>query len=513
MSIPLPVSVQRPSMLKKESISPNNQACVPTNPCPCPPFPFPNVECDALYLTTSHRHLESRDKNPSPLDSEVPPLSNQSSPSPSPGPSPPAPVGLGLGCHGSFSDQNSSFYSNGAAAEEVLVRGAAPEHEIECALDTMTSIHLLEYEGDMRKLKLEDQLSRQPSPPGRLWPRAADGSSPVISEESFGTRLVDIDRYRGSASGRQHLQNLQTRSSGDSSGSTTQTSTPRVPERARQDPNGDETGFCTDGRGGSLVQGVADRLFGHGFHTRSRSQSGPPIMERAGVLDRSPAFQTEPSGTSFACIFAVRLPQDGNTGAPLSRLGRPLVPDAIATDRLTVVATYHPSYRYLVVDVLDYCHCPAGFESTQIADLIYMQNNGYMPPYCIWPMQSYSPERYQVTPQWSLCTTNANGLDVLYVSDINVLVQRVAGCMYRVNEARHMSKSAHRRYMDSISQSCSEVCQVELFSKVSGLSPEPMCATVSMDFYRSAALEWVILGAQPSHQLPHSRFGIPVRPR
>ena len=381
------------------------------------------------------------------------------------------------------------------------MRGAAPEHEIEVVLNTMILTHRLEYEGDRRKLELEDQLSRQPSHPGRSWPRAAD-SSPVTPE----------DRFCGFASGRLRLQNLQTRPSGDSSGSASPTSTPRAPERAQQGPSGSEMGFCEGGQGECLAQGVADRPFGLGPQTRTRSHSGPPIMERAGVLDRESAFQTEPSETSsFACIFTVQIPKDGNTEAPLSRLGRPLVPDAIATDRFTVVATYHPSCRHLVVDVLDYCHCacPAGFESTQVADLVYLQNNGYMPPFCVWPMQSYSPERYQVASQWSLCTTNANGQDVLCVSDVDVLVQRVAGCMYRVNETRHVSRSVHRRHMDIISQSCLEV---ELFSKVSGLSREPMYATVSMDFYRNAALEWMTLGAQPGRQLSHSRFGMPIRP-
>ena len=380
------------------------------------------------------------------------------------------------------------------------MRGAAPEHEIEIVLNTMISTHRLEYEGDRRKLELEDQLSRQPSHPGRSWPRAADGSSPVTPE----------NRFCGFASERLRLQNLQTRPPGDPSGSASQTSTPRAPERAQQGPSGSEMGFCAGGQGESLVQGVADRLFGPGIHTWSRSHSGPPIVERAGVLDREPAFQTEPSEiSSFACIFMVQIPKDINTEVPLSRLGRPLVPDAIATDRLTVVATYHPSCRHLVVDVLDYCHCPAGFESTQIADLVYLQNNGYMPPFCVWPMQSYSSERYQVASQWSLCTTNANGQDVLCVSDADVLVQRVAGCMYRVNETRHVSRGTHRRHINIILQSCSEA---ELFSKVSGLSREPMYATVPMDFYRNAALEWMTLGAQPDHQLPHSRFGMPIRP-
>ena len=391
-----------------------------------------------LYLTTLHKHKESPDKDSSPLDSEMPSLSNQSSPSPSPGPSPPALVELGLDCQGSFPDRSSSFYSGGTAAEEVLVRGAAPEHEIEIVLNTMISAHRLECEGDRRKLEL-----------------------------------------------------------------------PRAPERAQQGPSGREMGFCAAGQGESLAQGVPDRLSGLGLHTRGGSHSGPPIAERVGVLDREPAFQTEPSGnTPFACIFMVQIPKDDNTGVPLTRLGRPLVPDTIATDRLTVVATYHPSCRHLVVDVLDYCHCPAGFESTQIADLIYLQNNGYMPSFCAWPMQSYSSERYQVASQWSLCTTNANGQDVLCVSDVDVLVQRVAGCMYRVNETRHVSRGAHRRHMSVVLQSCSEV---ELFSKVSGLWREPMYAAVPMDFYRDVALEWMTLGAQPGHQLPHSRFGMPIR--
>ncbi|KAI5812344.1 hypothetical protein BZA77DRAFT_324333 [Pyronema omphalodes] len=263
------------------------------------------------------------------------------------------------------------------------------------------------------------------------------------------------------------------------------------------------------------MNGVNNRL---SDHARNESriltnyrQSRPIEMERPGVLDRNPAYITEPSGASFAAIFTVAIPQVHSIGAPISRLGRPIIADATDINVYTVVATYHPVYRHVVIDMMDYCHCPVGFESGQIADLIYLQANKYLPPYSTWPVQNYGSQRYHVTSKWSLCTPCANGTDYLYVSDVDVLAQRITGCMWRINEGRNLSDAEHSRFIENISEGCEEVCEVELFSKARSMRRNPRYTTVSMDFSRNAVYEWRPLTGQPHHQLPHSRNAMPIR--
>ncbi|KAF8534424.1 hypothetical protein BDD12DRAFT_913434 [Trichophaea hybrida] len=420
-----------------------------------------------------------------------------------------SPVGLGLDYYETHSiQQPAPFYGQVKEAIPDKLTEDSPQ-EIESLLDCLVSNHQVEY---LHHIEKQEKLSRNPSSSSTSSrPKLQTVDSSPITEEITRTDLFDNDRY-GNYHSQQRFANYRTRSYGNTPGNI-QTSFSNTPTHINERSNDDclipfHLGNSDQEQ---IIKGITDRLLEVGFHRRNRSNSGPPAMERAGVLDRNSTFQTEPSGTSFACIFTVQIPQSGHISAPLSRLGRPLIPDGIATDKFTVVATYHPSYRHLVVDILEYCHCPAGFESSQIVDLMYLQNSAYLPPYCIWPIQSYSSQRYQVTSQWSLCTTNANGHDILYVSDLDVLVQRIASCMYRANEGRNMSKSAHRRYIESISEGCVDVCQVELYSKAARLSRRPMFTTASIDYRRSAVLDWRPLIARPGSQLPHSRCIMPIR--
>ncbi|KAA8905981.1 hypothetical protein FN846DRAFT_949461 [Sphaerosporella brunnea] len=379
--------------------------------------------------------------------------------------------------------------------------------EIEGLLDTMLPHHQVEYEHDLEEIEREKKLSRQSSTSSRgsrriLRPKDFDGSSPATEEV---IRSPNFQRYTGRISDRRRLSYGST--TGDSSGSETPSTTSPYTE---QIPKGKAVRILTTIHNKDreeIINGIADRLIKAG---RNRSLSGPPTMEGFGVLDRSSSFKTPPTGTSFATIFTVEIPR-GNFKAPLTRLGRPLIPVGVTTNKYTAVATYHPSYRHLVVDLMDYCFCPAGFDSTLHVDLVYLQNIGYLPTYHTWPVQEYAAKRYEVAPEWSLCTNNADGLDILFVSDLDVMTQRIATCMFRAYEGRTMSKAAHARYLDSIADGCVDVVEAELTCMTTSLDRVPTHGTVSVDYHSSAAMDWIPLTAHPSHQLPHSRDGMPIR--
>jgi hypothetical protein len=261
-----------------------------------------------------------------------------------------------------------------------------------------------------------------------------------------------------------------------------------------------------------IVRGITDRLMEVGFRPkgRSRSHSSPSPMKPLAIVDRKSTFSTAPTGSSFGCIFTVKMPTI-RYNAPLTRLGRPLIANGIPTEKFTVVATFHASYRQFVIDILEHSYlCPVGFDSSQIVDLIYMQKRGYLPEYCIWPAQPNVHKRYQVSSQWSLCTPSADGLDVLYASDLDVLVQRIASSMYRVSETRTMSKNGQTFFLDSISEGGTDFCQAAVFSNLRALEREPMFTNVSMDYTVSAVLDWMPLNANPEKQLPHSREAMPI---
>ena len=255
-----------------------------------------------------------------------------------------------------------------------------------------------------------------------------------------------------------------------------------------------------------VVEELTTQLLGLSHKKRNRSSSDP----HARTLDHSSRFMAEPSGTSFVAIFTVKVCFQ-NYIVPLSRLGRPIVPEGVLADKYTVVATYHPAHRHLVVDVMGYCYCPSGFDSSSVADLIYLQQSGYIPAFRNWPMQSYSSVGYQVSNQWSLCTTSADGLDILYVSDLGVMAQRLAGAMFRMHECRSLDENAHNLFLQSISEECDERIRDELTTSVCRYGNKSGYANVSVDFNKSAAIKWRSLVGQLGKQLPHSRNVMPFR--
>jgi len=383
--------------------------------------------------------------------------------------------------------------------------------EIEDLLETMLVGHRVEYEQDVMKTKQDDESARVKAKEGnRNRPPmiCRERTTPTPMTEDL-IRTVDIPKY-GAA-----------RRSVSRTGSDDVSSRPPKQKAPANAPSRGEK-LKWDGRAMTIPNNIqnkdrdeiiSDMIADHLNSRRGRRNSGsslPFSTDRPGVVDRASTFQTAPTGSSFASIFTVLIPPAGYR-APLSRLGRPLVPDSIYCDKYTVVATYHPSYRHLVIDMLDYCHTPAGFDSSLIVDLVYLQESGYLPSYLVWPPQDHSFKRYQVVSQWSLVSTNASGIDYLYVSDMGVLAQRIAGAMYRAHECKEMSKAAHRRYLDSISEVCPDEIEVELVTKATGLGPTPVYANVPTDYNISASLNWRPLSNHPNHQLPHSRDGMPTK--
>jgi hypothetical protein len=389
--------------------------------------------------------------------------------------------------------------------------------EIEGLLDRMLSQHEIDYVRDRANMQTEEKLSRNSSTSSRtstrkiLRPQGFDGSdsSPItkefIEKTDWHTYGVYSKPKRMPSSSPSYGSTFTVDSSGIGTPS---------PASAHNDlvSKGKSVKVLTtiqnkDREREQIINGIAERLLRAG---RNRSLSGPPDMEGTGVLDRSSTFRSPPDGTSFATIFTVQIPK-GDFKAPLTKLGRPLVPDGIVTNKYTAVATYHPTYRHLVIDLMEYCLCPAGFDSNLLVDLVYLQNTGYLPTYLTWPIQEYAAKRYQVASEWSICATKANGHDILFVSDLDVMVQRIAGCMFRAHEGRTMSKTGHARFLHSISQGCNEVVEAELTCKAASLHRKPTYGTVCVDYNRSAAIEWMSLTAHPNHQLPHSRDGMPIK--
>jgi hypothetical protein len=383
--------------------------------------------------------------------------------------------------------------------------------KIEEMLDTLLTHHRDQYDRDVEKMRAEELLqgrstSGKGGRPQPILNTFGKASSPV-TEEIVRHDFSDLGRYtRPSARNRERNRDFNARNFPNS-----------PPElsghRDDQDPSRWDKGYI------SIPPSIADRLLkitealeADGILEVGRAHNrGTPRRTPAVVLGRNTTFRTQPSGYSFACIFTVKIPK-GNYNAPLSKHGRPLIPDGIPIEKLTVVATYHPSYRHVVMDILDYAFpCPVGFDSGQLVDLVHLQNCGFIPPYSIRPDQPFSLDRYQVATEWSLCVATASGFDVLYVSDVDVMVQRIAGTMFRAHETKGMSASGLRMYLDSISEDCAEAVEVELFSKVTGLVKEPMFTTVHMDYHKSAELDWMPLNADPQQQLPHSRNSMPVR--
>lgn len=416
---------------------------------------------------------------------------------------------------------------------------------IEQILDGLLTHHQTEYDYERENIELKEKLetmSRQNSVSRRKYDRS-DIRSTSPENVTPEARLNSSYRERGCGRGCGHAKGPQRSesypqrnrsygpeakdTSGTSSGNASGTNTTRSPTSGHSSGRVQYAGSPENSTGmasgsspispsfdgfkpNDLIRGITDRLIEVGFHKRTRSSSGPPIMQRANVLERGSAFSTEPTSVpSFVCIFTVYIPED-HYGAPLTSIGRPLVPEGITTDRFTVIATYHPSYRHFVMDILDYCRCPVGFESNQLVDLMYLQNMGFLPLYIVYPRQPQTSYRYQVVQQWSICTLSASGEDVLWASNVDVMVQRIAGCMHRASESRSMSKTGHRRYLDSIASGCEDVCDVELYSKVAKMSSVPMAASVSLDYNENATLEWVPLHASPERQLPHARNCIPI---
>ncbi|CCX07070.1 Protein of unknown function [Pyronema omphalodes CBS 100304] len=400
--------------------------------------------------------------------------------------------------------------------------------DIECLLDRMLITDQVEYEHDLHQIALRERAEKN----ARLTRNSSISSRTRYGPRAFNSSPRYEEIHRPDFSDGRHNRPTPASSALISNGRHSRTN-PILYEQtiARrhfttpfeyEKPSAAENNESNTSRRHisapydqeQLITGINNRLFDQVRFNRGvtrHRQSGPSEIERPGVLERSPAFNTEPSGASFAAIFTVAIPQASSIGTPLSRLGRPIIAETTDVNFYTVVATYHPVYQYVVVDMMDYCYCPVGFESGQIADLIYLQANKYLPSHSIWPAQNYGSQRYHVTSKWSLCIAAANGIDHLYVSDVDVLAQRIAGCMWRINEGRNMSDAEHSRFIANISEGCAEVCEVELFSKARSMRRNPRYTTVSMDFSRNAVYEWRPLTDQPHHQLPHSRNAMPIR--
>jgi hypothetical protein len=387
--------------------------------------------------------------------------------------------------------------------------------EIEGLLDRMISQHKIDYQRDLAKMEIEDNLSRKSSTSSRtstkkiLRPQGFDGtdSSPItkeiIEKVDWHTYGVYSKPKRMPSSSRSYGSSF----TGGSSGMETPVSPPNYLVPKGKNVKALTTIQNNERERQQVINGIAERLIRAG---RNRSLSGPPVVEGTGVLDRFSTFKSPPDGASFATIFTVQIPM-GHFQAPLTKLGRPVIPDGVATNKYTAVATYHPSYRHLVIDVMEYCFCPAGFDSSLLVDLAYLQNTGYLPSYLTWPIQEHAAKRYQVASEWSMCAIKANGHDVLFVSELDVMVQRIAGAMYRAHEGRTMSKAGHQRFLQSISDGCGEVLEAELTCNAASLVRKPTYGTVCVDYNRSAAIEWMSLTAPPNHQLPHSRDGMPIK--
>ncbi|KAL7271148.1 hypothetical protein RUND412_006119 [Rhizina undulata] len=207
---------------------------------------------------------------------------------------------------------------------------------------------------------------------------------------------------------------------------------------------------------------------------------------------------------SFTCIFSMAVP-NSPFNPILLRSGRPMVTlTHIADIRLsTIVATYHPPTNEFYMEVTDFVGIPRGFHTSQLVDLIGIQEAGYIP--------AYHCRESQITPElleWSLCTISADGMDFLFASDTDILIHRIVTAMVNsVEKMLGLREEGNQAQLEGIPDGCFEESYVQALIRIPDMVEEEVKATVKLD-YATADMDWdwvpVAMTGEPVVRMSHS---------